>query len=64
MNEDKALAIIEHLADISRFLERIAKAQEAQAEAVKIGGPFSVIGQGLRNLADAVNRNTTLGGTR
>ncbi len=61
-NEDRVQAHLEHMADISRFLERVAIAQEARAEAVKIGGPFSVIGQALRNLTDAVNRNTTMGG--
>jgi hypothetical protein len=59
-------AALEHLADISRAVNRIAAAREKEvallAEALKIGGVLERAGTGLWRLTDAVNRNTNLGG--
>ena len=62
MERDFEIALFERLDDMTRALDRIAAAQEKQVESLKIGGTLDVLARNLRHLADAVNRNTTLGG--
>jgi len=61
-NEDRVTALLEHMADISRALDRIAVAEERVADSHKIGGAFDRLAVAMNHVADAVNRNTTMGG--